>query len=45
MDSQWQEVPGSPSADIAPGTPDGTVNMLDLGVLAEHWLEENCASP
>jgi hypothetical protein len=45
MGSQWLDVPGSPSADIAPETPDGMVNMLDLGVLAEHWLEENCASP
>jgi hypothetical protein len=36
---QWQQEPGNPSADIAP-TPwgDNIVNMLDLMLLANHWL-------
>jgi hypothetical protein len=45
MGSQWMDVPGSPSADIAPGTADGIVDMLDLAVLAAHWLEDGCTSP
>ncbi len=42
---QWLDMPGSPSADIAPETPDGVVDMLDLAVLALHWLEDGCAGP
>ena len=41
--SQWNQPPGSPSADIAPQpTVDGAVDILDLAVLAEHWLETDC---
>ena len=39
---QWLQAPGSPSADIAPETPDGFVNMLDLAVLVRYWLETGC---
>lgn len=35
---QWLSAPGEPSADIAPTTPDGIVDDLDLMVLVEHWL-------
>jgi len=36
---QWLDVPGNPSADIAPlSGSDNFVNMLDLKVLAEQWL-------
>jgi hypothetical protein len=37
--SQWRNTPGSPSADIAPEVPDGVVDILDLAVFVEHWLE------
>ncbi len=36
---QWQQVPGSPSADIAPGNGDGFVDFLDLEELANNWME------
>ena len=35
---QWQQAPGTPSADIAPEIRDDFVDMLDLGKIAEHWL-------
>jgi hypothetical protein len=35
---QWLEIPGTPSADIAPEDLDGIVDELDLAVLVEHWL-------
>ncbi|MBN1786844.1 MAG: trypsin-like peptidase domain-containing protein [Sedimentisphaerales bacterium] len=38
---QWRSEPGEPSADIAPETPDGIVNMLDLDVFAQNWLEDS----
>ena len=38
--SQWRNTPGSPSADIAPEVPDGVVDMCDLAVFAQHWLED-----
>ena len=38
--SQWLQLPGTPSADIAPKpNGDGIVNFLDLAVLAGHWME------
>jgi hypothetical protein len=37
--SQWLNMPGYPSADIAPQVPDGIVDMLDLDVFIQHWLE------
>ena len=41
MSSQWLDVPGMPSADIAPlPDSDGIVNLLDLRMLAENWLCE-----
>jgi hypothetical protein len=36
---QWRDAPGNPSADIAPEVPDGIVDMLDLNVFVQHWLE------
>lgn len=36
--SQWQQAPGSPSADIAPEVPDNFVDKLDLAVFVEKWL-------
>ena len=36
---QWLDVPGVPSADIAPWpNRDGSIDMQDLEVLAEQWL-------
>jgi hypothetical protein len=41
MSSQWLDVPGAPSADIAPlPDSDGRVDLLDLLVLVENWLSE-----
>lgn len=41
--SQWRQAPGTPSADIAPEAGgDGIVNILDLALLADHWLETGC---
>jgi len=34
----WDQPPGVPSADIAPPSGDGTVNIDDLIFLAENWL-------
>ncbi|MHC4743404.1 MAG: LamG-like jellyroll fold domain-containing protein, partial [Planctomycetota bacterium] len=36
--SQWEDVPGLPSADIAPPEGDGIVDGLDLGMLVGYWL-------
>jgi hypothetical protein len=36
---QWLKPPGSPSADIAQ-PPDGIVDMWDLGLLVDAWLQE-----
>ncbi len=43
--SQWQQAPGIPSADISPW-PDGNgiVNIEDLAVFANFWLNNNCHS-
>ena len=39
--NQWQQIPGEPSADIAPvGGLDNFVDELDLLILAEYWLSE-----
>ncbi|MHC4338264.1 MAG: hypothetical protein ACYSTG_10040 [Planctomycetota bacterium] len=38
--SQWFQPPDSPSADIAPESPDGLVGWLDLAVLSNSWLQE-----
>jgi hypothetical protein len=37
--SQWLEVPGEPSADIAPPGGDDIVDFLDLGVLVDNWIQ------
>ena len=41
--SQWQQSPGIPSADIAPG-PNGNdiVDIEDLAAVADFWLDKNC---
>ncbi|MHC4086045.1 MAG: hypothetical protein ACYSWZ_07385 [Planctomycetota bacterium] len=41
--SQWQQPPGTPSADIAPW-PDGNgiVDIEDLAAVANFWLNQNC---
>lgn len=36
---QWLQVPGSPSADIAPAGGDNIVDSLDLYIIAEQWLK------
>ena len=36
--SQWQGLPGVPSADIAPPGGDGVVDGKDLGMLGRNWL-------
>jgi hypothetical protein len=38
LGNQWQQSPGSPSADIA--LPHGIVDWRDLAVLTDWWLEE-----
>jgi hypothetical protein len=41
--SQWQQAPGTPSADIAPPhNGDGIVDIKDLAALAYFWLDKNC---
>lgn len=42
LESQWLEVPGIPSADIAPESVLGVVNLTDLAVVATYWLESGC---
>ena len=42
LESQWLEVPGIPSADIAPEPVVGVVNLTDLAVVATYWLESGC---
>ena len=37
--SQWLEVPGEPSADIAPPEGDGIINFLDFAELAKDWMK------
>jgi len=37
MAEQWLDVPGTPSADIAPSPRDGVVNLIDFVRLAENW--------
>ena len=39
LGNQWRQPPGIPPADIAPEVPDGFVDMLDLAVFVENWLE------
>ncbi|MFH1613469.1 MAG: hypothetical protein ABIG61_00085 [Planctomycetota bacterium] len=36
--SQWQQIPGEPSTDIAPSSGDGFVDINDLAFLVENWL-------
>lgn len=36
---QWRQAPGQQSADIYPSGGDGIVNLSDLGVLCDYWLE------
>ncbi len=38
--AQWQGTAAIPSADIAPAGGDGTVDLLDMLVMAENWLSE-----
>jgi hypothetical protein len=40
LGSQWQQPPGSPSADIAPEVPDGVVDWLDLDAFVDAWLKD-----
>jgi hypothetical protein len=39
LSGQWLQPPVIPSADIAPESRDGVVDLLDLAVFVEHWLE------
>jgi len=39
--SQWEQIPGEPSADIAPLSGDGFVDVKDLTFLIENWLWGN----
>jgi len=36
---QWLQAPSPPCADIAPCEGNGVVNMWDLDVLCDHWLD------
>jgi hypothetical protein len=41
--SQWQQAPGTPSADIVPlPNGNGIVDIRDLSALVYHWLDTNC---
>ena len=35
---QWQQIPSEPSADIAPSSGDGFVDINDLCFLVDNWL-------
>jgi hypothetical protein len=37
--NQWRGAPGEPSADIAPGGGDGTIDFFDLALMVKYWLE------
>jgi len=39
--NQWQQRPGEPSADIAPPSGDGFVDINDLVLFVENWLWGN----
>lgn len=39
LGNQWFQPSGIPSADIAPEGGDGVVDILDLALVAEHWLK------
>ncbi|AQQ08985.1 Rhamnogalacturonan endolyase YesW precursor [Sedimentisphaera cyanobacteriorum] len=39
LSSEWMKHLAEPQADIAPAGGDGAVNLLDLNVLIEKWLE------
>ncbi len=44
--SQWHDIPGIPSADIAPEPDkDNLVDIHDLAVIASYWLNLNCVNP
>ncbi len=46
ISTQWQDSPDVPSADIAPKPiTDDHVGILDLIVVAEHWLDIGCSNP
>jgi hypothetical protein len=36
---QWLDLPGQPSADVAPCGGDCIIDQQDLKILCEHWLE------
>ena len=36
--NQWRQMPGVPSADIAPAGGDNKVDLLDTDVLVAGWL-------
>ncbi len=38
--SEWMNTEGNLSADIVPFGGDGRVDLFDLEILAEHWLED-----
>ncbi|MHC4641780.1 MAG: hypothetical protein ACYS32_09065, partial [Planctomycetota bacterium] len=38
LTSQWKQIPGVPSADIAPPGGDGVVDGKDLAFLVKYWL-------
>jgi hypothetical protein len=44
--SQWHSIPDTPSADIAPKPiTDNFVDVQDLAVIAQYWLESDCTDP
>jgi len=40
MAAQWLDVPGDPSADVAPAKLDNWIDILDLAVFAQEWLKK-----
>jgi len=44
--SQWHSAPDTPSADIAPKPiTDNFVDILDLTIIAQYWLDSECTDP
>jgi hypothetical protein len=45
LTSRWFKTPGSLSVDIAPEALDNFVDLRDLGVLTDSWLQEQLWPP
>ncbi|MBN2138899.1 MAG: metallophosphoesterase [Sedimentisphaerales bacterium] len=43
MTAHWRQAPGDPAADVAPEVRDNFIDLRDLAVLVQNWLE--CTDP